>query len=540
MALAFAAAIRSRPVLWLIGLVGLLYLWNLGRVELSVTDETRTGMIVRDMLSGNWLLPRTPDGYLVEKPPTFYASCALLGSIFGVNEWTLRGVSILASLGTLGVTAWFVRLFGSSRAAWLSVAALASNIIFLAAARDAMVDMMLTFFLTVGFAAYYAKRVGKLSPERATGLCGLAFGLAALTKGPLGLALPIAVCGGDLLLQTRGRFWSISKAWAPAIGVVLLAAAVSALWYVPGLLEGKGEFLETSILSENFRMPMGKAKGIGVAHYKPWSYYPLRQLVAVVPLLPLLATLPGWFRDPASGSARRLLGSWSLFGFLLFEIASNKRFYYLVTIQPAFAAMIALAADRWAERNQGSRAIFVVIGGALALAGLACEVGAFFPPSIGGARGAEIVAAIGRQRAWVVGFGSLIAIVGAAMVWSTRRGPAELLASAAAVGLLVVAVRCGLGDRFEAEFNRTRPFVATMAPRIPAGTRQAIHPPITGYSLDFYWPHSLPRDSKEALAAEYVFIQRLKMAELPGIVEILGTWKYGDSDRDVVLVRRTP
>ncbi|HUR39079.1 MAG TPA: hypothetical protein VM222_06275, partial [Planctomycetota bacterium] len=62
----FGAVLSRRPVLWLTGLVALLYLWNLSRVEFSVTDEARSAVIVRDMLAGHWLLPRTPDGYLVE------------------------------------------------------------------------------------------------------------------------------------------------------------------------------------------------------------------------------------------------------------------------------------------------------------------------------------------------------------------------------------------------------------------------------------------------------------------------------------------
>jgi len=269
---AVGASIRTHPVAWLLGLVAVLYFWDLGRVELSVTDEARSGMIARDMLEGNFLLPRTPDGYLVEKPPAYYATCALLGATFGVNEWTLRGVSAMAALATLAATAWIVLFFGTPRAAALAVAALASNVLFFTAARTALVDMVLTLFLTVGFAGYIAGRLGRISPERATGICGLAFGLAVLSKGPSLLAVPIAALGGDLLIETRGRFWSVRRPWAPVLGAIVLAVAVSILWYGPGLAIGKGEFLETSILSENFRMPFGHASGIGVSHHKPLYY----------------------------------------------------------------------------------------------------------------------------------------------------------------------------------------------------------------------------------------------------------------------------
>lgn len=533
---------RNHPAAWLIGLVGLLYLWNLGTVELSVTDEARSGMIVKDMLEGNWLLPRTPDGFLVEKPPAFYGSCALLGSVFGVNEWTLRLVSVLAALGTLAVTAWLVRLFGSPRAAWVAVAALASNAVFLECARDAMVDMMLTFFLSVGFAGYAAGKLGRISLERATGICGIAFGLALLSKGPLGLALPIAVCGGDFMIETKGRLWRLRRPLAPVLGVLLLAVAVSALWYVPGLLAGKGEFLETSILSENFRMPLGQSTGIGGVHKRPPYYYAVVQLCALLPALPLLATLPAWWRDPSSRHARRVLACWAAFGFLLFQAVSNKRFYYLVTLQPAFAAMIGLAADRWAEQKDAKRWSFTGSGVILALAGVAALVAAFVQPSVG-RRSAEITAAVLKHREWIAAAGVLIAALGAGMLVAVRRGPPALLASAAALALLVIAARVGAGDPVQAEFNRSRPFVLENAPRVPADARPVIYPPIHGYSVDFYWPAKVPRDADAARSAEYVFINPANLPALGGKVDQIGVWRYdktNNPERDVLLVKRQP
>jgi 4-amino-4-deoxy-L-arabinose transferase-like glycosyltransferase len=528
---------RNHVAVWLIGLVALLYFWNLGLVELTVTDEARSGMIVRDMLAGHYLLPRTPDGHLVEKPPAYYGTCALLGSVCGVNEWTLRGVSVLAALATLAVTAWTVRLFGPPRAAWLAVVALASNYIFLSAAREAMVDMLLTFFLSVGFAGYFAGRLGRISPERATAICGLAFGMAVLSKGPLGLVLPIAVCGGELLIETRGRLWQASRIYAPALGSVVLAVAVSALWYLPGLILAKGEFLETSILSENFRMPLGQATGIGVAHRKPLPYYALRQIAAVLPLLPLLVAIPAWFRDPAHGSARRFFGSWALFGFLLFQAVSNKRYYYLVTIQPAFAAMIGLAVDQWAARKDVPRWSFLVTGLAVAVSGIVCAILPFVPLKLG-QNAAEIVAEIPHQRGWVVAIGIVVTLGGSAMVLATRRGSGPMLASAAALALIQIAVADGLGDRFKP--NRTRSFLSEVLPRLPATAQPVIYPPITGYSLDFYWPTPIVRDVSRARSADYVLIDESRLPDLPGPAEHLGTWRYGDSSRNVVLIHRLP
>src|SRR5262249_4054380 len=145
--------------------------------------------------------------------------------------------------------------------------------------------------------------------------------------------------------------------------------AISCVWYVPGILRGGEEFLETCLLSENFRMPVGKAKGIGVSHTKDPFYYFGIQLTSILPMLPLLPGLVGWFRDPASGAARRHLAAWVAFGFLLFEVVSNKRMYYLIPLQPAAAVMIGLAAERAREAKDGG-----ILKISALVSGLACVV----------------------------------------------------------------------------------------------------------------------------------------------------------------------
>jgi len=122
------------------------------------------------------------------------------------------------------------------------------------------------------------------------------------------------------------------------------------------------------------------------------------------------------------------------------------------------------------------------------------------------------------------------------MLWAVRRGPLEQLASASALALLVIAVRTGLGDRFE--LNRTRPLVQEMTAKLPASAETVIFPPIPGYSLDFYWPTRIVRDADAARSAEYVLVEKKQVKELPGRAEELGAWVYGD--KTVLLIRRRP
>jgi 4-amino-4-deoxy-L-arabinose transferase-like glycosyltransferase len=537
---------KARESLWpdkngwiLIGFLGLLYCWNLGRAELSVTDEARSAVIVRDMVEdGHWLLPRTPDGFLCEKPLAYYGTAALLGKVLGINEWSLRLVSVFMGLATLVMTWILARLYGPPRAARIAVVALASNILFIGSARDAMVDMTLAFFLTAGLAAHFAGRLGRLSPMEGALLAGIAFGGALLSKGPLGLAFPIAVVGGDAILEHRGRFWRALSWWKEGLVTGAVALAISCVWYVPGYLRGGKEFLETCVLSESFYMPLGKARGIGVSHTKPPFYYLGIQLASVLPLLPLLPTLVGWVRDPASGVSRRHLLAWLGFGFLLFQIASNKRVYYLIPLQPAVAVMIALATERALRRESDTvlRRSVMIAGSVIVLLVGALIIVAAAPSMLSSIREGSVSAALAQNKTWIEISLVILLLAAARLIQSSTSG--ARVGWSCALAVLIIAFRFGVGDRVEAEFNRTRPFVEAMAPEVPVGQVPVIIPPIRGYSLEFYWPQRLVRDEALARQSRYILVPRQKLATIPTPYETLGTWKYGPEGRDDVLLLR--
>lgn len=532
------SSLRPDGAAWLlIGFLTLVLCWNLGRVELSVTDECRSAVIVRDMVEGgHWLLPRTPDGYLCEKPPVYYGLAAALGSLFGVHEWTLRFVSVLMGAGTL-VLMWFLaRLYASPWASRVAIVALASNIFFLGCARDATVDMTLTFFLTAGFTAYFAARTRKLSPWTASLLCGAAFGLAVLSKGISLLAVPIAVIGGDALLEHRGRFWRSLPWWKQGLAAFALALVVAALWYVPGYLRGGKEFLETCVLSENFRMPAGDVQGIGVSHSKSKLYYFGIQAAAILPMLPLLPTLIGWARDERSGAARFQLAAWFGFGFLLFEIASNKRMFYLTPLQPAVALMIALGVERAIVLNSEKllHASTLIMGALVMLGGLAVNLFGIQPGILKGIREGSVTEAVRHHAGWIGFFGAILFLVGVELIRAEK--PEAGMRWCCRLAVLVVVICTGVGDRLQAEFNRTKPFVAAAAPQVPAGTTAVILPPIRGYSIDFYWPTPIVRDEALARKSRYLLVPRTRLDSIPKPYEELATWKYGPNGRDDVLL----
>jgi 4-amino-4-deoxy-L-arabinose transferase-like glycosyltransferase len=515
-----------RAAAGLLFLVGLLYAWNLGVPELSDTDESRSGCIVRDMVEGGrWLLPRTPDGFLSEKPPAYYGTAAVLGTLFGVNEWTLRSVSVAAGVGTLAlvyVVGWMMR---DRRAGMISMLILAANPLFIEAARIARVDMVLTFFITAGMAAYVAGRSGRLSVRASAVLAGAAWGGAVLSKGPVGAAVSAVALAAEVLLETRGRFWK-EIAWGPvALGAGTLAL-VAAAFYIPALVRGGRVFLETSILSENFYMPIGHPRGLGVSHRKPFLYYFGMQALALIPAIPLLPALAGRWGGPESRWRLRLL-VWAGAGFFLFLVAANKRGYYLVPLQPMLAAAIGAAASR--ASVEGGRGWKVVPAGAAGVL-LLLAVGAlpvatrFAPFPVPGST-------------FAIGAG-LAALSGIALLGACRIGFNGVISAFAVLALAVASVYGMLVAPVHVSKNRTRAFVAEAKAPLPRGEVPVVLGALCGYAVDFYWPERLGRDPVRAERAEYVLVRRNWDRRAEELGEVLAVWRCGWPDRDTLLVRR--
>lgn len=500
---------------------------NLGLPELSDTDESRSGCIVRDMAEGgHWLLPRTPDGYLSEKPPAYYGAAAALGLVLGVNEWTLRSVSWVAGLGTLALTCVLGSLIGGRRAGTISMLVLAANGVFLGCARTARVDMVLAFFIAAGMAACLAGRTGRLGPRVAAILAGAAWGGAVLTKGPVGAAVPGVALAAEVLVETRGRFWK-GIAWGPAFLGAGTLALVAGAYYVPALALGGREFLETSILSENFYMPIGQARGLGVSHRQPFHFYFGRQLGILLPAFPFLPALVGRRGDgpPARAWLRPLV--WAGAGFLVFMAAANKRTYYLLPLQPFIAAAIGVAASREidAEPRAWKAAPAAILGALLAAGGM------FLPFSSRFLRFPLSVPMLGVAAVLAV-------FSGLALLKSCRGGFRAVASAFAALAIAAAAVPGLLVDTVKAAGDRTRAFVAEARGRLPSGAVPVVSGRLCGYAVDFYWPERLPREPAAGSDAPYILVNRGYDRRWERLGEVLAVWRCKWPDEETLLVRR--
>jgi 4-amino-4-deoxy-L-arabinose transferase-like glycosyltransferase len=500
-------------------------------VELSDADECRSGVLVQALQRGESPFRlRTPDGWLCEKPPLYYLLAAWASFGRDVDEVPLRIVSAAAAWGTLWAAAVLARAAGGPAAAWAALALLSANPIFARWMRQAMVDMTLTFFVTLSALAAVAGRTGRWGPWKAAGLWGLSTGLAVLTKGPVGLALAVAPVVGSWIVDRKGR---VGPSLAPAGAALALALAVALAWYGPAWAAGGREFLETSVLGENLYMPLGRPQGIGVSHRKSLFYYPAVQAGALLSALPLAgAILRARWRDLVAEPAVRMLGMGFLLGFGLFEAAANKRTHYLLPLQPMAVAVLAAAAGRGIQETPLGRAARAALTATLAVFCLAAVAG------LGAAwKSREGLPPLSGHGGMLLGFGLAAAGLGGVLIAAWRRsGRPPELEGAMLLALFAAAVGGLLKSSFEADRNRTRAFVARARAIVGPAERPLLVGPIHGYALDFYWPDGIRRGAGSEPPPRWALVRRTHPWASDPAWRVRAVWPGCDPDRDVLLL----
>jgi MFS family permease len=176
-------------------------------------------------------------------------------------------------------------------------------------------------------------------------LFGAATGLAVLSKGPLGLAIPVVFAA---LVGARERRFPFRDAAGAAVALLALAATIGA-WLLPVLHHPGGAAYLHDMLHQ-------KDLETGVAqHARPFYFYLGPFAGGFAPFLIFLGlgahdeVRPRFRPTPALVMAALL--------FLLFSAIPGKRWHYLLPIYP-FAALVAAAAvDRRFERHRLWRAV---------------------------------------------------------------------------------------------------------------------------------------------------------------------------------------
>ncbi len=412
---------------------------HLGSFGLWEPDEARYAEIAREMLhGGNLLVPHLNYVAYVEKPPLLYWLTTLSFWIFGVSEFAARlPVALSAVAGILATYVFAMRAF-SRRHAILASAILATIPLYALMAQVLTTDMTLTALVTVAtFSLYLHWREG----GRWCWIAYVAMGLAVMTKGPVGAALPIL---STLLWLALRRDLRGATAKFRAMPGLLLTILVAAPWFVAMTIREPG-FADFYFVGEHLRRVFDPDYSHAEAFY---FYIP----VIAIGLLPwsLLVPFLTW-REAPRNPARSFCAVAASVTVLAFSCASAKLIPYILPAVPFLAVLIAdglvscawPAADSRAARRPPDSRILIESGPMLALLGTGVIVAAI---AAGQFRTPYVMAA--RPAMYAIGG---ILIVGGATTMAmfvTRRTAAGL---SAIVVTLALALITGGWARLETE-----------------------------------------------------------------------------------------
>jgi 4-amino-4-deoxy-L-arabinose transferase-like glycosyltransferase len=312
----------------LLALAALLFFFHLGCYGLWEPDEGRYAEIPREMLaSGDFILPHLNYVAYVEKPPLLYWLTALSFHLFGQNELGARMVPALSALfGVLATYLFALRVFDRRRAI-LAGAILATSPLYAALAQVLTTDMLLATLMTIAFFSFFlAWRDGGRWRWAFYG----AMGLGVLTKGPIGVVLPIIAA--LVFLWWQGQLRTGVKKLRPVSGL-LLTVAIAAPWFVAVAIR-MPDFVWFYFVGEHFRRFFQAT----YSHGEPIYFYIPVLLAGLFPwsLAGLLSGSRG-----SSNPARSFCLITASVALIFFSVASSKLIPYILPAIPPIALLIA-------------------------------------------------------------------------------------------------------------------------------------------------------------------------------------------------------
>jgi 4-amino-4-deoxy-L-arabinose transferase-like glycosyltransferase len=326
--------------------------------------------------------------------------------------------------------------------------------------------------------------------RRWLGVAAVGASLAALAKGPVGIALPGLVAVAYAAWE-RDRSVLRRLGVVPVLGVATLAAAV---WYLCAFVEQGSGFIDVVFKENVVRFIDTDDAKAGHAH--GFFYLPVVGLVGALPWVPLLPLVV-----PRRGAPPpvRFAALWALVVVGFFSIANAKRSVYLLPAFPAIAicigAAVAEGVSPLVRRLAIAYAPALVLLGATALALAAgLDPGTLFRHRLkpDDAHGATAVAtAASRHAGAFVSLG--VAMLGGAFIVEHARRAGDFARVATVVGALMVAGTAAFNGVIHPAVSHTRSladFMATVDRMVPPDAVLATPFP-TDPGLRFYAPREL-------------------------------------------------
>ena len=317
---------------WIIALIFVAMLYNLGGWGPLETSEARYAEIGKEMaVSGDMIHPRLLGIQHFHKPPVTYMITAAGIKIWGTNSFAVRFFLQIAFIIQLIMVFHLAKLLLKDRSKALLAALIYGTMpLVLMSVRNLTTDAFLNTFEILAMllaAHYYAK-----NQVRYLYLFATALSLAFLTKGPVGLLLPLLIIYPvKRMLPQQPAKWSLHH-----LGALITFLVMGSSWYVLLILEDK-RFFDYFFLKHTVER---FANANSFSRSEPWWYYLVFMTIAILPWSAFLITKGKSLIKKGESDFARV---WGLFGIIIplifFSLSSSKLILYVLPLTSPIAIL---------------------------------------------------------------------------------------------------------------------------------------------------------------------------------------------------------
>ncbi len=326
----------------LTGLIVAYYFFTATCSTLWDRDEPRFSKATVEMIqSGQYLYPTFNGTLRPDKPILIYWLMSLPVRLFGASELACRFCAPLGIGAVCLMLYALARKLLTTRVGLLAILIFAATPLALIPGTAATTDAVLLAFITSVLTLFAYSLDSGLGAGQVLAM-GLALGAALLTKGPVGLVLPVLtmlsiwIWGKNDVVRGRHPYLALSA--AIGMGLALFVA-----WGIPANEATGGLFLKLGLghhVVERINQPLEHHGGnffLMLPYYLP---------VIFLGFLPWTLYLPAAFSALCGGrlGGRRvqvLLLAWILPTFGLMSLIGTKLPHYILPIWPALALAVA-------------------------------------------------------------------------------------------------------------------------------------------------------------------------------------------------------
>ncbi len=340
-----------------------------GLLSLTSPDEVFYAQTAKEMIQHNsWLTPYLFGQPQFEKPIFLYWLLRVAFGLFGISSFAARLFpAVFACFGVIAV--YFLSLIGlkNEKKAFISSLIILSSGLYIGMARTLFTDLIFSIFILFALLAFYGGYSDKNKKGKGLVLFFIFSALAVLTKGPLGLFIPILIILLFLFIRKDSAFlFNKYSLWG-----FIAFALISFPWFVYMMIKYSPDFSREFFYNDHVRRFL-------VAEHPSndrWYFYPLSVIGTMFPWsLFTLAALISAFKNirQRKESFYTFLISWIVIVFIVFQFAHSKLVSYILPLFPALAVITGDFIYNAIESQNKKRLLFGI--------SLACAIILFIMP----------------------------------------------------------------------------------------------------------------------------------------------------------------